>query len=128
MQGDVEDGFHTLHVGLGHVPRLAVGDVFVADAGEVHSLLLCVAELEGVKQRLHLLLNVLKLLDGSAVYVLQLAALGHDAVEVFLCELEGTVDEVAVNGYKLVVVAVLEVLPSEVVVLCLGSVSCEHVA
>ena len=128
LERDIEDGLHALHVGLGHVPRLAVGNVFVADAGEVHSLLLCVAELEGVEQRLHLLLHVLKLLDCSAVYILQLATLGHDAVEVFLCELEGTVDEVAVNGYKLVVVAVLEVLPSEVVVLCLGSVGCEHVA
>ena len=110
------------------MPRLAVGDVLVADTCQIHCLLLSVAELECVEQGLHLLLHVLELLDGSAVNVLQLAALRHDAVEVFLGELQGTVYEVAVNGYKLVVVAVLEILPCEVVVLGLRSVGSEHIA
>ena len=50
LKRDVEDGLNALHIGLYHVPRLAIGDVFVADAGKVHSLLLSVAELEGVEQ------------------------------------------------------------------------------
>ena len=110
------------------MPGFAVGDVLVADTCQVHSLLLCVAELECVEQCLHLLLHVLEFLDGSAVYVLQFATFGHDAVEVFLGQLECTVDEVAVNSHQLVVVAVLEILPCEVVVLGLGCVGSEHIA
>ena len=110
------------------MPRLAIGDVLVADTCQVHCLFLGVAELECVKQCLHLLLHVLEFLDGSAVNVLQFATFGHDAVEVFLGQLECTVDEVAVNSHQFVVVAVLEILPCEVVVLGLRSVGCEHIA
>ena len=110
------------------MPRLAVGDILVADACEVHGLLLCVAELEHVEQSLNLLLHVLKLLDSLAVYLLELATLGHHATKIFLCELQGAVHEVAVNSHKLVVVALLEVFPCKVVVLGLGSIGCEHIA
>ena len=128
LQREVKDCLYALHVGLCHVPRLAVGDVLITDACEVHSLLLCVAELECVEQCLHLLLHVLELLDSLEVYLLKFAALGHYAVEVLLCELQGAVDEVAVNSHQLVVVAILEVLPCEVIVLCLRRIGCEHIA
>ena len=128
LQREVKYGLYALHVGLCHVPRLAVGDVLITDACEVHSLLLCVAELECVEQCLHLLLHVLELLDSLEVYLLKLAALRHNTVEILLCELQGAVDEIAVNSHKLVVVAVLEVLPCEVVVLCLRRICRENIA
>ena len=95
---------------------------------QVHCLLLCVAELEHVEQSLHLLFHVLELVDGLAVDVGQLATLRHYAVEIFLCELQRAVHEVAVNSHQFVVVAVLEVLPCEVVVLGLRSVGREDIA
>ena len=51
-----------------------------------------------------------------------MAACGHDAVPVFLGKLQGAVYKVAVDGHKLGIVALLEILPGEVVVLGLGSV------
>ena len=57
----------------------------------------------------------------------ELALLRYDAVVVFLCELEGTVDEVAIDCHQFVVVACLIVLPSEVVVLGLWCVGCEDI-
>ena len=110
------------------MPRLAVGDVLVADACEVHRLFLGIAELEGVEQGFHLLLHVLELLDGGIVHVEQLSAFRYDSVEVFLCELQRTVHEVAIDGHELVVVAVLEVLPCEVVVLRLRRIGGKNVA
>ena len=128
LQGDVEDGLHALHVGLGHLPWLAVGDVFVADTGKVHGLLLGIAELEGIEQFLHVLLHILELFECLSVDVVEFAAGGNHSVPVFLGELQRTVHEVAVDSHEFVVVAVLEILPGEVVVFGLGGVGGEHVA
>ena len=124
----VEYRLDTFGVRLDEFPRLAVGQVLVADAGEVHGFLLCVAETEVFEQALHLCLHVGEFADGVAVVIGQLAGGGHLAVVVFLCQHEGAVDEVAVDGNELIVVAGLEVAPCEVVVLCLGGVGREHIA
>ena len=87
LQRDVEDGLHTLRVGLPHLPRLAFGDVFIADAREVHGLLLCLTELEVIQVLLHLFLHILELGDGLLIDVEQFATGGHHAVPVFLREL-----------------------------------------
>ena len=128
MQGDVEDGLHTLHVGLGHMPRFAVGDILIAEASKVHGLFLCIAELEDIEEGFHLLFHVLEFLNGVAVDVKQFATFRNNTIEIFLCELERTVDEVAVNSHQFVVVAVLEILPGEVVVFRFWSVGREHIA
>ena len=86
------------------------------------------ASREVVEQMLNVGLDVLKLLDGLLVDVLQLAACRNNAVPVFLCKLQRTVDEVAVDAHQLAVVALLEVFPCEIVVLCLGRVGGEHIA
>ena len=52
---------------------------------------------------------------------------GNLSVEIFVSEHHGAVHEVSENGHKLAVVAGLKVTPCEVVVLCFGSVGCEHV-
>ena len=67
LQGDVQDGAYTLHIRLGQLPRLGIGQVFVADARQVHGLLLRVAELEDVQQLLHLRLDVGKVLQSLLV-------------------------------------------------------------
>ena len=128
LQREVDDGLHALGVGLDDFPRLCVGEIFVADAGEVHRLFLRVAEAEAVEQALHVSLHVLKLVDCGAVGVVEFAAGGHDAVVVFLCELQGAVHEVAIHGHEFVVVACLEVLPRKVVVLRLRRVGGQHIA
>ena len=87
-----------------------------------------IAELEGVEQSFHVLLHVLEFFESLAVDVFEFAAGGNDTVPVFLCQLQCTVNEVAIYGDQFVVVAVLEVFPSEIVVLCLRSVCGEHIA
>ena len=77
---------------------------------------------------LYLLLHVLELLDSLLVHVEQFAAGRHHPVPVFLGKLQGAVDEVAVDGDKLRVVAFLKVLPSEVIVLGLRCIGGEHIA
>ena len=124
----VEDSLHALHVGLCNLPRLAVGYVLVADACKVHGLLEGIAELEVVEQMLNVGLDILKLLYGLLVDVLQFAAGRHYAVPVFLGELQRTVYKVAVDAHQFAVVALLEVFPCEVVVLCLGRIGCQHIA
>ncbi len=63
-----------------------------------------------------------------AVGLGEFALCGNDSAKVFMCEDYGAVDEVAEDGDKLVVVACLEVGPSEIVVLGFGSICSEHVA
>ena len=96
--------------------------------GEVHGLLLRIAEAELLEQALHFGLHTAELLDRGAVGFGEFAALGHVAFVVFLRELEGTVHEVTEDSYQLIVVACLEVTPREVVVLRLGGIGREDVA
>ena len=128
MQRDVQNGLHTLHVGLCHLPWLTFCDVTVADACQVHCLFQSIAELELFEHLFHVLLDILELVDGLTVNVEQFATLRHHAIEVFLRQLQCSVNEVAIDGHQFRVVALLEVLPHEVVVLCLGCVGCKHIA
>ena len=66
--------------------------------------------------------------EGLTVNVSEFAASRHHTIPILLGELEGTVDEVAVNCHQFAVVTLLEVLPSEVVVLCLGSIGSKHIS
>ena len=128
MEREVEDGLDAFGIGLNHLPGFGIGQVFIADAGEVHGLLLRIAEAEGFEQAFHFGLHALELLDGGEVALGERAGSGDDAVVVFLRELKGAVHEVAVDGHKFVVVARLEVSPSEVVVLRFGGVGGEDIA
>ena len=69
-----------------------------------------------------------ELCEGLAVEVGQRTESGNLPVEVLRGEDEGTVHEVAEDGYQLIVVACLEVTPREVVVLRLGGIGREDVA
>ena len=89
---------------------------------------MCLAELEHVEQLFHLRLHVFTFGYGLTVNVGQLATGGHHATPIFLGELQGTVYEVAVDGYELRVVTLLKIFPRKVVVLGFGSVGGEHIA
>ena len=73
-------------------------------------------------------LHVLEFLDGGAVHVGEFAGLRDDALTELVRQHQGAIHEVAQDGHQLVVVAGLEVLPGEVVVLGLGSIGREHIA
>ena len=124
----VEDGFHALRVSFDDFPGFGVGKIFVADACEVHRLFLCVAEAEVFQEPFHFGFHSGKFRDGFAVVVCQFAGSGHDAFIVFLSQLQCAVHEVSIDRHEFIVVACLEVLPSEVVVLCLRCVGSEDVA
>ena len=124
MQRNVKNGLYAFHVGLCHLPRLAFGDVTVADACEVHCLFESVTELKLIEHLLHVLFNILELIDSLTVNIEQFAAFWHHAFKVFLCQLQSTVYEVAVDCNQFRVIALLEILPHEVVVLRLRCVGC----
>ena len=128
MHSQIHDGSHACHIGLGELPWLGVGKIFVADACQVHGFFLCFAEVEVVEVVLKHFFHVHKFGYGVAVVVGEFAGLGHLAFEVFVCEHEGAVHEVAEYCHQFAVVAGLEVLPSEVVVLGFGSIGCKHIA
>ena len=68
------------------------------------------------------------LAEHFAVDVLQASARGGPAFEILVGKHHGAVHEVAENRHELAVVALLEVLPAEIVVLGLRSVGGQHVA
>ena len=72
--------------------------------------------------------HVGKFLQRLAVIVGKLADGRHNTLVVLVCQYESTVYEVAEDCHQLVVVARLEILPSEVVVLCFRRVGCQHIA
>ena len=87
LQRDVQYSLNALRVGLPHLPRLALGDIAVADAGKIHSLLLCLAELICVEHLLYILLHILKLVESLTVNILQFATGGNNSIPIFLGEL-----------------------------------------
>ena len=62
------------------------------------------------------------------IYVLECSCGRNDAVKVLVGQHHSTVDKVAGDGHKLVIVARLEVGPSEVVILSLGGISGKYIA
>ena len=101
MQGYIQDGLHALGVCLPYLPRLTFGDILVADACQVHGFFLRLAELEGIQVIFHLRLDVLELIYGSLVHLGQFATLGHHSIPVLLGQLQGSVDEIAIDGHQL---------------------------
>ena len=100
LQGHAENGGGAVHVGLGHLPGLGVGEVLVAEAGEVHGLLEGLAEavmLEGVGDGG---LEGRYLCKGIVIYGLMLEVGGHLSVEILVGQDDGAVDEVAVDGCR----------------------------
>ena len=128
LEREVENGLYTLGIGLDHLPRFGIGQVFVADTGEVHRLFLCIAEAESFEQAFHFGLHSAEFFDRGAVGFREFAAGGHTTFVVFLRELKGAVHEVAINGHQFIVVARLEIGPSEIVVLRFRRIGGEHVA
>ena len=128
LKTNIENGLATLGIRFPHFPRLTLRDILVSNAGEVHGLELGIAELELFQQRLHLLLHILELSQSLFVNIEQLATGRHNTVPILLGELQGTVHEITIHSHQLVVIAILEILPGEVVVLGLRSVGSQHIA
>ena len=128
LQSHIHYGSHTLHVGLGELPWLGVGEILVADTGEVHSVLQSLTEVELLDVGIERVFHAVKFLDSGAVIVGEFTGSRNHAVEVFVGEHERAVHEVAENRYQLIVVASLEIAPREVVILGFGSIGSEHIA
>ena len=73
LQRQGHHSLHTLGVGLDLLPRLVVGEVFVAQTGEVHQLGEGLAELVGVQQMTNLLRIGVHFLDDGIVGVGEVA-------------------------------------------------------
>ena len=128
LQAGVEDAGGAVHVFLRNLPGLHVGDVFIADAGDIHRLFQGLAEVEGLDVLFEGFLARLDRCKRFCVNCFRLQVGRHGPAEVLVREHDGTVYEVAQDGYQLAVVAALEVLPGEVVVFGFRGVGGEHVA
>ena len=117
LQADVQDGSATGHVGLGNLPRLCVRDVFVAHPGDSHRVLESLAEMELGDVVFKRLPERKDLGKSLAVNVLQFSGSRDHSFEILVGQHDCTVDKIAEYGDQLAVVAGLEVLPAEIVVL-----------
>ena len=127
LEGYVEDRPGALGVCLDHLPRLEVGEVLIAQSGQLHGGTLSIAEVEVLQQSGGFLADFLHLAEHLPVLVRQLGG-GHLSVKVFPRQHHCAIDEVAEDGHQLAIVAGLEVLPREVVVLRLRGVGGQHIA
>ena len=127
LQAGVQDGGRTVEVGLGNLPRLGVGDVFVADTGDIHRLFQGLAEVETVEVFLQRLAADGNLREGFGINGFRLGIARDAAAEIFLCEHRGAIDKIAEDGHELAVVAGLEIFPGEVIVFRLGRIGRERV-
>ena len=127
MQADVQDGSRAVHIGLRDLPWLRVGDVFVAHAGHAHGVFQSLAETVVLQVLLQRLAKGGDLRQCLFVDSLKRTC-GRDlAVEILMGQHHGTVDEVAENCHQLGIVAHLEVLPTEIIVLGLRGVGRKHI-
>ena len=100
----------------------------VAQTGQVHGLLEGLAETVVLQRLRDGGLDSRNLREGLVIYGLMPEVCGHLAVKILVGQYDGTVDEVAVDSNQFGIIAGLEVLPGEIVVLGLGSIGAEHVA
>ena len=128
LESEMQDSSGTIHVGLSYLPRLGIREILVTYAGEVHSLFLCITEAEITQEFLHLILYILELSNGGLVVLVEGACSRNLTIEVLLGEHQSTIDEVAIDSHKFVVVAGLEVCPGEVVVFGLRRIGSQHIA
>ena len=128
LKRGVKDRCGPVHVSLRDLPRLGVGDVLVADAGYAHGVLESLPEMETLKVGLKAATKFRNLSKSLSVNGFRLQVGGDFTLEILLGQDNRPVDEIAQDGHQLAVVSLLEILPGEVVILCLGSVGAKHVA
>ena len=128
LQSDVQNGLNTLRISLNDLPRLGVCQIFVTQTGEVHSLFQRLAEAVALDVLLQRLADLRHLGQRLAIVVGQLARRRNNALVILLRQHQRTIDKVAENSHQLVVIASLEVLPREVVILRFGRIGAQHVA
>ena len=128
LQAHIHYRGYALGVGLDCFPRLAILKVFITHAGDTHGILESLAEMEGLDVVGERHFQALHFGKRLIVDIEILARSGGYAFIIFMSKHGHTVDEVAKDSGKLVVVACLEVGPCKVVILGFGSVGCEYVA
>ena len=128
LQAYVQYGARTRQIRLRNLPRLAVRNILVAHAGYLHGILERLAETVVLYVLLETLAQGGNLGKGLPVHICQFSRSGHTPFEILVSQHDSAVHEIAEYGDELGIVAGLELFPGEVVVLCLGSVSREHIA
>ena len=128
LEGDIKDGCRPVHVCLGDLPRLGVGQILVAETGHVHGFLQGLAELVVFKIAFYRFPHCRQLGKGLGINRLGLLVGRYHASEIFVCEDHGTVYEIAEDRHKFVVVAGLEIFPAVIIILGLRSIGAEHIS
>ncbi len=127
LKGNIQNGFYPFRIGFDHLPGFCIGQVFVAQAGQVHGCLDGLPETKLFQALLHTLSNVSDLLKYLLVAVQQSWSLPAPSLKIFMGQHNGPVYKIPQDGHQFVVVAVLEVLPGKIVVLVFRSIGTEHI-
>ena len=127
MKVYIKDSLHALRVGLPNLPRLHIGDVLVAKATETHCVVESLAETVEFYALLGVSLDLGDFGEGFLVVIRKRGRLRNNVAKILFSQEQRAVNEVAKHSHKFVVVALLEILPSEIVVLGFGGVGGEHI-
>ena len=111
LKGYIQYGCSPVHIGLCHLPRLGISEIFITETGNIHCFLEGLTELVGVEITLHLRLERLDLSKSLGVDCLRLEVRRNAAFEIFMGQHHRTIHEVAEDGNKLAIVTCLEILP-----------------
>ena len=128
LQTDVQNCCTTAHIGLRNLPRLGVGDIFVAHTSNRHRILESLTEMICVEILLKRSLELRNLSKSLLVHIEKLPACRHLTLKILVSQDNCTVDKVSENRNELAVVACLEVLPRKVIILGFRSIGSEDIS
>ena len=98
LQRKVQDGFHPFGVGFKDFPRLVIGEVFVAQACQVHHFAQRFAKAVPVEAFRNFCRKCFQRLQCFGVDIVQGVAGRHFAIKIFFGEHQRTVHKIAENG------------------------------
>ncbi len=122
LEAEIQNATHPGQICFGQFPGFGVGQVFIADAGQIHGFFLGISKAEYIEQGFDLVLDVGKLLHCLPVVIVKFAPSRYFPLKILMSEYHSPVDKVAEYGYQFVVVAGLKIFPGKIIVLGFGGV------
>ena len=122
LQSHIQNRLHPGRIGLDHLPRFGIGQVFIPDTRNIHGVFQSFAEMVILDIPLERSLYGDHFRNGLAVIICQAAACRNLAAIILLRQHQCTIHKITQYGNQLVVITRLEILPRKVVIFRFGSV------